>query len=614
MKIILVSIILALSFWASAQKESAFFMQLKQVESKLETDPESAYKLLKKLEKDTARYAKKEKRELYLCFSAYHKSQGDYEHEREALQQSLVFGTPPKIRSEIYYKLAANASRREEYHEAIDYLTKIFHLKKYAPPLILAKAETLMGATYVNIDEYETAESYLLRAIQSYNKIPEKAGLLHVYINLGVSKHKTGNPAQALHYFHNALTYLPEDDLANLAFIKTNIGGELVDIRKYDSAEVYIADALEIIHLIGDLENERSCMNNLAIIRRNRGQFREALGYFRKALEIDERTGSREQMKELYLNLSEVYEELGDTKASLDYYKRYTDLKNALFNEEKALFIYNARERYKASERQKQIAELKIAKQQKETETLNMRYILLSGSIFAALVLLALFAYFRIKALRTRNANRLALISASLDAEERERLRISQEIHDDLGGILGMSRMLFSNTKKILKPQDEELYERIDQLLVLANSRSRAISHELFSPTLKTFGLVKALEEQLDHVRFAHPGMETELDADADFRPDPAIELNLFRISQELINNSLKYSEAGQIRISLKKSNEQVLFTYSDNGKGFDPARVKKGVGLNSIDSRVQRFDGQSTLKTAPNKGFQVEIRLPFQA
>ncbi len=237
-----------------------------------------------------------------------------------------------------------------------------------------------------------------------------------------------------------------------------------------------------------------------------------------------------------------------------------------------------------------------------------------SGSLCAALVLLALCAYFRIKALRTRNANRLALISASLDAEERERLRISQEIHDDLGGILGMSRMLFSNTKKILKPQDEELYERIDQLLVLANSRSRAISHELFSPTLKTFGLVKALEEQLDHVRFAHPGMETELDADADFRPDPAIELNLFRISQELINNSLKYSEAGQIRISLKKSNEQVLFTYSDNGKGFDPARVKKGVGLNSIDSRVQRFDGQSTLKTAPNKGFQVEIRLPFQA
>lgn len=144
----------------------------------------------------------------------------------------------------------------------------------------------------------------------------------------------------------------------------------------------------------------------------------------------------------------------------------------------------------------------------------------------------------------------------------------------------------------------------------MANTRSRDISHELFSPTLKTFGLIKALQEQCEHIPFAHPDLELNLDADENLRFDPQLELNLFRISQELLNNTLKYAHASQVRISVRQQGGFIIFSYSDNGKGFDLTKIKKGVGLNSIDSRVQRFQGQLNFKSAPGKGFQLDIKL----
>ncbi|MCE3296862.1 MAG: histidine kinase [Crocinitomicaceae bacterium] len=612
MKIVLVTLFLAFSFGAPAQKGNAFFMRLNQAEKLLESNPDKALEELAKLEHDSLSYSKEQKRKLYLCLAAYYKNV-DLEPEKNYLLKSLSFGTPPKIRTEIYYKLAANASGREEYTEVIDYLTKIFSLKKYASSEILAKAQILMGANYCSIKDYSQSEKFLLPAIETASRLSDKTILMHAYINMGVLNHYVDKPANALYYYRKALKYAPVDDLYRQESIKANIGAELVDIGNYEQAEVYLREALKIATEIGDENGKRICFNNLAIIRRDRKQFREALDYFLLALQIDQRSGAKDNIRELYLNLAEVYEELGNTKTGLQYYKQYTELKDELFDEEKAETLLDIQEKYNASERDKQIAEMKITKQQDETDKLNMSYIMLTGGILVIFAAVVTLAFFRIKTLRARNKARLELISASLDAEERERLRISQELHDDLGGILGMSRMLFSNTKKILRPQAEELYDRIDQLLVMANTRSRAISHELFSPTLKTFGLVKALEEHLDNMRFANPEMKLTLETGPELELDPLLELNLFRISQELLNNSLKYAAASNIGINIEKRGGFLYFSYSDDGKGFDPVKIKKGVGLNSIDSRIQRFEGQSSVKTAPGKGFTLNIRVPLK-
>ena len=577
----------------------------------LENDPEKSFRVLKKLEKDSSSYTKQQKKELFLGFSGYYKKINDLQQTDFYLKRCLALGLPEKTRCEIYYKLGANAYHRGEYHEVIDWMTHIFKLRKYSGLSTLAKAETLTGLTYSVIGDYGPAEKHLLNSVKTFSSMGDSLGLSQSYGNLGELKRKSEHPATALFYFKRALLLTPEAELYAREIALSNVGGIYVEIKEYDSAQAYIFKALNLSRELGDELGELICVNNLATIYRDRNRFGEALGYYLKALEMEDRVGSKEEKKTILLNLSEIYEKLGRSDLSYNYFKQYTALKDELFNAEKSEFIVETQEKYEASERKKEIAELKIIKQRSETEKLNMRYGMLIGIIlFTGAGILSL-AIYRIRSLRARNAARLALISASLDAEERERLRISQELHDDLGGILGMSRMLFSNTKKILKTQDEELYNRIDQLLVMANDRSRAISHELFSPALKAFGLIAAVEEQLGHIRRIHPGLEATLEANEHLRLDPQLELNLFRVSQELLNNTLKYARATQIRMSIHNTGGFVHYLYSDNGAGFDSSKIKKGVGLNSIESRVQRFNGLFVIKSAQNKGFTVEIKIP---
>jgi signal transduction histidine kinase len=123
-------------------------------------------------------------------------------------------------------------------------------------------------------------------------------------------------------------------------------------------------------------------------------------------------------------------------------------------------------------------------------------------------------------------------------------------------------------------------------LLVQANTRSRAISHELFSPTLKQFGLQAAIQEHIANLQFLNPDLEIKFSMN-DFRLDEQLELNCFRISQELFTNTIKYANASSISLQVELKNENLIYCYLDNGIGFDLSLVTKGVGLNSIEARL---------------------------
>ena len=184
-----------------------------------------------------------------------------------------------------------------------------------------------------------------------------------------------------------------------------------------------------------------------------------------------------------------------------------------------------------------------------------------------------------------------------MEAEENERKIISQNLHDDLGGILGIGRMLFTQTKKYIHENNPELYNLIDELLLQANDRSRLISHELYSPTLRQFGLSPAIIEYVKHIEYLHPDLMINFQMD-EMRFDSQREINTFRIVQELLSNTLKYANATKIELNIQKVKNKIIFNYFDNGIGFNVESVKKGVGLNSITDRVLRFKGEIAMNT----------------
>lgn len=201
---------------------------------------------------------------------------------------------------------------------------------------------------------------------------------------------------------------------------------------------------------------------------------------------------------------------------------------------------------------------------------------------------------------------------AILQAQDKERKRIAQDLHDNLGSILATLNM-YADTlgqKKETKEKNE-LAEKISKLALQANEETRNLSHSLDSGTLKHFGLNTALVDLVDAIKEAK---EIEINLEVAFQKIENIELslNLYRIIQELFNNTLKHANASKISLELTQTQDnQISLIYEDNGIGFNENEVDgRGMGLANLKLRTESINGHLTIDSNTEKGstFIIEI------
>jgi len=141
----------------------------------------------------------------------------------------------------------------------------------------------------------------------------------------------------------------------------------------------------------------------------------------------------------------------------------------------------------------------------------------------------------------------------------------------------------------------------------------RKLSRALTPSALNDLGLIESVRDlcesikttQAFAIRFYHKHFDEEI-------LDENIKLMLFRIIQEQINNIIKHAEATAILIRLQTDAEQVILTITDNGKGFNPAAIKKGLGLDNMANRVEIFNGKFELKTEAGRGCSITASIPI--
>jgi signal transduction histidine kinase len=204
------------------------------------------------------------------------------------------------------------------------------------------------------------------------------------------------------------------------------------------------------------------------------------------------------------------------------------------------------------------------------------------------------------------------LLARNINAQEDERRRIAAQLHDDICSKLGVLHLSFHRLRRTepIAEKYEEMSEEINDLIATTLETTRDISHELVPPTLEGFGLIEALEELCEQIRNTGAvDIRFEHNINREDISDVSTELNLYRIVQELTNNTLKYAEASFIHLQLIKEDNQILLSYSDNGKGFDPkSDDANGLGLKNIRNRVKIIGAHSTMSTSPGHGFEMNI------
>ncbi len=202
---------------------------------------------------------------------------------------------------------------------------------------------------------------------------------------------------------------------------------------------------------------------------------------------------------------------------------------------------------------------------------------------------------------------------ATIRTEERERLRFAKELHDGIGPILSTIKLYV----QWLEETDNEdhikvIKQKINSCITEATESLKEVSHNLSPHVLTNYGLIEALHIFIKRIKDTGK-LNIRFKSNLEERLNSDLEIMFYRVTTELINNTLKHADATQVSIEFKLVNDLLHFYYSDNGKGLEKEILKDSkltLGLYNIRNRVKSLGGSIEIKSAPNKGLNAQVAI----
>ena len=319
-----------------------------------------------------------------------------------------------------------------------------------------------------------------------------------------------------------------------------------------------------------------------------------------------------------------IYEGLKDYKKAMEWVKKKDVLQDTMYNRRIKESIMDYEVKYQTLEKESEILSLKTEREKTESDIKNTRII-----IALVAIILLLIGYFLFKnhqknkrLLQQQEINnnqklqeekqkqKLMSLDAMLHGEEKERNRLSRDLHDGLGSILASIKY------KMLDSQLSNPNDKVNSILVdmdFAITEMRRISHNLMPESLRRFGLAVSLGDLCKSLQNAQTKIELQLYGLFNVLSQEQ-QTHIYRIIQELIYNSLKHSEAKLILVQCSVEDNVVFITVEDDGKGFQSNQIKDdskdGVGLTNVKIRVNYLHGKLDIRSEVGKGTSIDIEI----
>ncbi len=208
----------------------------------------------------------------------------------------------------------------------------------------------------------------------------------------------------------------------------------------------------------------------------------------------------------------------------------------------------------------------------------------------------------------------LATIDAMVAGQEKERKRVANELHDDLGSLMAAVKLNFNALESATQPTNQEAFAKTESLIDEAYSKIRAIAHAKNSGLIAKQGLLVAVQEMAEKMAIANEISISVWDHGLYTRLENSMELSLFRVVQELLANIINHAAATEVNIHITNHGETLNILVEDNGRGFNAKEIgaSAGMGLKSIDKRITALNGDLNIESEQGKGTVVIIDIPI--
>ena len=542
------------------------------------------------------------------------------------------------------YNMGKQLFRQGNYNLAVEYMYD--GLRNYDEINDLsgkANIHNNLGNIYLFNGDYDRAYIELSQCIK-YAKIVNNDAVLNVaYSNLGSIFLTKKEYDSALYYFDMTLAIKlkqPETEIS-VAGLYNNKGLVYKHLQQFDTALSYFEKALVLQKKVNYQIGLANTKANIGLAYVAMGKPQMGKQYLLEALSYTEGNKMGETTKEIYLGLYTIYDDKKEFKKALEYYQLYVLYKDSINSIEVTKKINEYKEIFEAEKKDLEIDKLQqeakvkdLEREKQKAEIKKQRLVAAAMGLLAILLLVLVFViqrYFKLRqkaikeqANRNEEINQQKIvdlvkgqevdsINSYMEGQEKERSRIAGELHDRLGSLLSTVKLHFSSIESSIK-KDEETEENFGYALSLLDSsveEVRSISHNLSKGILTEFGLAVAVESLKDAINSAGKIQLNYYRVGPQFHLMPDVEIELFRVIQELITNAIKHSHSKDIFVQLISDEDGLTVMVEDHGVGFDINNMKSnGIGLINLKKRVENIGGEYHLESAPKNGTSVIIEV----
>jgi len=565
----------------------------------------------------------------------------------------------------VYRKWAQKLSQKGDMDQALSYyLNGLKAAEEIEDERSIMDYYGALGNAYQYLNQADKALEYLNKGQKLAEKPENRDYLWYFFYQKGILQNDLGNIQGQQDYFMKMWETVKDlENTSTKRFILYNLVDFFTQVDEVEKLSYFT----EILAEHYEDANPNMPQGHMPIKNIfNSRATKENISKFKEAIKISDSLNNINSMTYSAIALAETYEKIGQPENGIPYLEKTLSkleevnkpqvklgLLTKLYASQSMVKNYQKAFEYKLledaledsinSERmQRNIAELEVQfdTEKKERKILEQNLTIekeskqknqiIIGSVAIGLLLIGALLFYRNrlsfqktiaeqteaiqeqKIVELEQKNKLLALNSMIEGQEAERLRIAKDLHDSLGGLLSTVKAHFTTIQnEIAQLEQLNITEKTNNLIDEACIEVRRISHNMMPHALSISGLEGALQDMTENLR--EEGFEATLEISQMPELAATKEVMVYRLLQEIISNIRKHANAKSILIQLLGHQNTLNIIVEDDGKGFDyeEATNNGGLGLKSINSRVQFLDGNIDWDSQKGKGTTISINLP---
>jgi signal transduction histidine kinase len=542
-------------------------------------------------------------------FGVLERIEGNYKLALQHLETNIrYFKSDSTLMAYSLFQVAVIHKTQGDYKNSLKtYVTILDIFEKKKDSFAIASTLNNIGNIYGEMKKPNEAINNFDKALTIFEDLKAKRDIANAYENIGkmyLLKQDTISARQSIQEALKIARLINES--FQIARASHSLGKTYLNSNP-KAAFKYLIQAEKLLEEVKYKSDLIAVYRDLGYYYKKEKDYKKTIEYYEKSLLLAKNLKEKPYQKDAYKGLYEVYSVIGNYNKAFINQSKYITIKDSLFTKENIKEINFLQTQFETQKKDKEIAQQQLLLEKKSMQNkliTGIAVFLLISSILSWLVFKQRQKRKNQELLVLKNESQINALESLIEGEEKERLRIAKELHDGVNGDLSAIKHKLNTLLKLNNKTIEEAVVMIDK----SCEQVRAISHNLVPPALANFDLKDAASDYCANMNNIHkPNINFTYLGNPVNLPK-IIEINIFRIVQELVTNSIKHAKAKNIDVQLSVQGNTLQLAVEDDGTGFDVSKENtEGVGISNIKHRVQFLNGEIDF-TSNNEGTSVNI------